>query len=64
MTDAGDIITVVLIVLFVLAVNVVWAIGLASDFRASRYGWLLAGILLPLIGIVRGFMAMRRARRG
>lgn len=58
----GDFVTVILIVLLALAANIVWAIGLASDFRARRYGWLLAGVLLPPVGIVRGFIAVRRAR--
>jgi hypothetical protein len=62
MSDALDVVTVILIVLLVLALNIVWAIGLASDFRASRYGWLFAGILLPPVGIIRGFIAMKRGR--
>jgi hypothetical protein len=63
MNGAGDLVTVILIVLLVLAVNIVWAIGLATDYRASRYGWLFAGILVPFVGIVRGFLAMWQARR-
>ena len=58
----GDLVTVILILLLALALNIVWAIGLASDYRASRFGWLFAGILIPPLGIVRGIMAMRRQR--
>jgi hypothetical protein len=62
MSGAGDLITVIGLVLLILTVNIVWAIGLASDYRAHRFGWLFAGVLLPPVGIVRGFLAMRRPR--
>ena len=53
----------VAIVLLLLLVNIVWAIGLFSDYRANRFGWMIFGILVPVIGIARGIIAMMRSRR-